>query len=290
GDFLYFCPREKSIPFISHRSPLASTTNFTDNDPVGPHFEWGYGYRFGFGHYFCNHHWDVALNWTHFHGYTRQSRGSMGNTTDGRFPIWSTGPSTTANDYVLSGKMHWSLHMDLVDMEFGRTWKPSIFTLRPYVALALGLVDQEFDLQYKGGVFAGGIDYVDMRNNYVGGGVKVGFNPRMKLSGGWNLYAKGSFAGYYGTFHVHQEENFNLDRRLNQHRHLNRVAWVSDVEGGLMWTSSPKGDKTSFTLRLGWEYLVLFHQNVLQRGVYREGFHNRNLQMQGGVASFEFDF
>ncbi len=290
GDLLYWIPREKSISFLNKEMDVFTTNDFTQSARIFPEFEWDFGYRFGIGHLFADQKWDVSLNWIHYKAFSDQHKGSFNEAFVGMFPIWSIADDIIAGDYVSFGKMHWTMKLDLIDLKFARDLKFGRFNLKPFVSLTTGWIDQDFDIEYTGGIFQSGIDYIEMKNNYWGMGPSVGIDPRLYLGAGWSIYANAAISMLIGSFDVHQEETYLLSERLDHHRHRTRLAWISDLGIGFLWKTLFMHERYALSFKLGWEYQVLFHQNQLKTGEFHLVSHNRDLQLQGGTFSTRFDF
>lgn len=290
GDLLYWLPREKSIAFLTEKQDVFTTDDFTEAGKIFPHFEWDFGYRLAIGHFFANQKWDVSLNWTHYHAFSEQKRGDANDPFVGMFPIWSIGDDIIAGDYVTFGKMHWKLHLDLIDLKFARDFTWGRFVLKPFASLTAGWINQDFDIQYTGGIFVSDIDYVEMKNNYWGMGPTVGIDPRLYLGAGWSIYGNASISMLMGSFNVHQEETYLFTQRLDRKAYPFRLAWISDLGIGLLWKQLFCNDRYALSFKAGWDYLVLFHQNDLKQGEFHLVSHDRDLQLQGGVFSARFDF
>ncbi len=290
GDAFYFLPREKSIAFLTKQQDIFITDDFTKAGRVFPSFDWEFGYRLAIGYLFAHQKWDVSFNWTHYHAFSHQQRGDPENAFIGMFPIWSIGSDIISGDHVSFGKMHWKLHLDLLDLKFTRDFTFNRFILKPFASLTAGWVNQAFDIEYAGGIFLSDFDRVKMKNNYWGMGPTVGVDPRFYLGAGWSLYANAAISMLLGSFHVHQQETYLFAKRFDRHAFPFHLAWISDLGIGILWKTLFSHERFALSFKLGWEYLVLFHQNALKQGEFHLVSHNRDLQLQGGVFSTRFDF
>lgn len=290
ADALYWLPREKSIAFLNQKQDVFTTDDFTKAGKIFPNFEWDFGYRLGIGHLFSDQKWDLSLNWTHYHAFSHQQRGDPTDSFIGMFPIWSIGEDIIAGDHVSFGKMHWKLHLDLIDLKFARDFTLGRFGLKPFISLTAGWINQDFDIQYTGGIFVSGIDYIDMKNNYWGMGPTVGIDPRFYLGAGWSIYGSASICMLIGSFNEHQDETYLFSQRTHHQAHPFHLGWISDLGVGLSWKYLIYDNRYALTFKAGWEYLVLFNQNDLKQGQFHLVSHNRDLQLQGGTMSFRFDF
>ncbi len=134
---------------------LYTTADVTQEPMVNPNFQWDFGYRLGFGYIFNKRTWDVAVNWTLILMLLYQKRSNNGDLGFGMFPVWSLADDILPVDWVAKSKMDWKLHLNLLDIDFGRAFVlRKVFFLRPFAGLRLAWINQDVDITYKGGIFA----------------------------------------------------------------------------------------------------------------------------------------
>ncbi len=211
ADLLYFLPHEKSIAMTNKDTDLFTTADVTEEPVVDPHFKWDFGCRVGLGYLFSDHQWDVALHWTHFNTHTTQHRSTHGNIGLGMFPIWSLSDDILPFDFVTKAKMRWNLNLNVLDLDFGRSFSwGKVFFLRPFAGLRAAWIYQHMHVEYGGGIFANGLNFnmlnlaalestfgkdnIAMRNNFFGIGPQLGIEPQVNLGKGFRLY--GSACGH----------------------------------------------------------------------------------------------
>jgi hypothetical protein len=302
ADLLYFFPEEDSIAMTNKQTDLFTTADVTQKDVVDPNFHWDPGYRLGFGYVFRNSCWDMALLWTHFNTDIHQHRSNHGDIGKGMFPIWSLSDDILPYDWVANAKMKWKLRLNLLDLDFGRSfaWKKTFF-LRPYIGLRSTWIDQDIDVQYGGGIFANGLnlpaldstfgtDTIDMDNDFWGIGPIVGLEPQINLGKGFRIYGAASGAVNYGYFDVDQKETYLTTTRFHLDRQLNRFSWIFDAAAGIMWKTFLKEERYALTFGVGWEYHIFFDQVKLKKDEFGLVSHNRDLTLNGIDVSLQFDF
>ena len=302
ADLLYFLPDEGSIAMTNEKTDLFTTANVTQEPVVEPHFEWDFGYRIGFGYIFADRKWDVALNWTHFNTHSTQHRSTHGDIGLGMFPIWSLSDDILPYDWVANAKMHWNLNLNLLDLDFGRSfcWG-KVFFLRPFIGLRAAWIYQHINVEYGGGIFANGLnlpaldstfgqDDITMKNNFFGIGPQLGIEPQINLGKGFRLYGSACGTADYGFFDVHQKEIYLKNIRYDRDRYPNGFRWILDASAGILWKTFCSKNRFALTFQLGWEYHIFFDQVELKADDFGLVSGNRNLILNGVDFSARFDF
>lgn len=302
ADLLYFLPKEKSIVLTNENTNLFTTANVALQPDVETDFKWSFGSRVGFGYLFSNGLWDMTINWTRFHTSAQQCRSTQGNIGLGMFPIWSLADDIIPFDWVSTAKMHWNLTLNLVDLDFGRSfsWRDQFF-LHLLMGIRVALIDQDLDVRYGGGIFANGLnlaalgstfgyDSIDMKNNFWGFGPRLGIEPQLNLSKGLRLYAMACVTPDYGFFDVHQKEIYLQSIRYQRNCSNNGFRWMIDAAGGILWKTFCRERRYALTFALGWEYHIFFDQVELKGDRFGLVSDNRNLSLNGLAFSACFDF
>lgn len=290
ADLLYWVPKIRSMDYTTKKSDVLVTDNFTRESLVNSDFEWQPGFQAGVGYLFKNTHWDLAFLGTHYHSWTEGSRSTHDNQLEGMFPIWSLSSDTLPGDYVTFAKIKGRLTFNRLLFQGGYYFEVNRrFVIRPWVGLEVASLKQHYDVEYQGGIFSSGTDYIHLKNNFWGAGPQAGIYPWLYLGQGWNLFGKASFSWLYGCFKVNQRETYlNNVRYSSDHDFLNGSI-STDTEAGIEWKCLFYHGKFSFATKLSWEYLVYFRQNQMKRDPYNK-LSAGGVQMQGAVLSILFDF
>ena len=287
---LYFVPKIRSMDYTTDTSDVLTTSNFTQKPLIHSDFQWQPGFQVGVGYVMPQTHWDVALKGSHYHSATNGHRSTDGNNLVGMFPVWSLSDQTLPGDYVTSAKIKGKLTFDRVILQGGYFFEVSDrFVVRTSVGLENVFLKQGYHIQYAGGIYSTGIDYIHMDNNCWGVGPQVGVYPWLALGEGFSLSGRGSFSFLCGRFSVKQNETY-LGNELYDSSHTTvRGRWSTDVEAGVQWKHLFFHDQFSFAVRLAYEYLVYYKQNQFDKDAYNK-LHGGGIQIQGGILSVLFDF
>ncbi len=301
ADALFLRPSEDPIVLTNRKTNLFRVNNVSLEPALHTQFRWDFGSRIGFGHTFDDRLWDVVLDWTFYNSDTTKKSSTRGEISEGMFPIWSLSDDIIPYDWVAFAKMHWSLNLNLIDLEFGRAFHWGCFFLRPYAGLRTFWIDQDFNVFYGGGIFANGpdlyamtnnagYDSIHMENDYWGLGPRLGISPQLNLGKGFRLYgnAAGSFEG--GYYHLVQNEVYLMHTRFNLRSHPVRFRWILDAEGGLLWETFIVKEQFALTFKLGWQYFIFFDQFALQKDQFGLVPEDNDLSLNGGAFSARFDF
>lgn len=300
-DLLYWQPWERALVATNGKSDVFTTTDFTKEPVVHPHFDWSLGYRVGVGSLFASCLWDVEASWTHFSSHVSQHRSSDGSAFIGMFPIWSLSDDVIAGDYVFESDLKWKFSINMIDLQFGRCF--TVFhrlDLQPFFGVRSAWIKQHGDVVYQGGMFLIGItqpgislngsDFIKMKNNYWGMGPRVGIAPRFIIGRGFSLNGKAAVSGLYGFFTIRQKETYLDVTRFSYHKHHNRFCWIGDFAAGIQWKTLFCCERYALTFKADWEYQIFFHQFVLKKDDFDLVSSNRDLSMQGVTFSVRFDF
>lgn len=301
ADLLFWTPRENSVVLTNRKTNLFISNDVTLEPALSTHFKWDFGSRVGFGYIFCEDKWDVSVNWTYYTSSTRKRSSNRMEISEGMFPIWSLADDIIAYDWVANGKMHWTLNLNLLDIDFGRNFCWKIFYFRPFAGLRSAWIDQHFNVYYGGGIFANGpdlyamsnnagFDQMHMSNNYWGIGPQLGIEPQMNLGRGWRIYGSASGSLECGFFRLEQKETYLMKTRYYNSRDPFAFRWIFDAAGGFLWETFLCEDRYAFAFKLGWEYHQFFRQFELKKDQFGLVPAGRNLTLKGVIFSGRFDF
>lgn len=301
ADILVMAPHEDAIVLTNHKTNLFEFNDITLQPRLHTRFRWDVGSRIGFGYLFDNRNWDMSINWLRYLSSTQKKSDTRMNIMEGMFPVWSLAQDIIPFDWVEFAKMHWSLDVNLLDLDFGYSFCCSCLFLRTYLGLRSAWIDQDFHVKYGGGIFANGPDLVAMSNNsgydrmkmdnnYWGLGPQIGIEPQLNLGCGFRLY--GNVCGTYeiGYFYLVQDEVYLASTRFHKKREPFKCRGILDAAAGFLWETYIRDGCYALTFKLGWEYHLFFHQFELQRDRFGIVPNHRNLSLNGGAFSGRFSF
>lgn len=242
-DTLYFLPAEDGVSYAIEDSTIKNSD-----------MKWGWGFRFGLAEDFSHDDWQVSLLWTCIP--TQHDTETSGHLT----PIWSNAPQTSTS-FVELAKVHWRLHLGIVDLDLEKKWMVSPYLqLQPHVGVRFASLREKFFVRYKGGsLFPGEEDNMHAKNKFWGVGPEIGINAQWNIWRKWYLVGKSSGALTWGAFYIHQaeQEAKSHPTHFRYHNVFSQAAFLLDFALGFAW----QGD--SLGCHLLWEEHFFPGQNHL---------------------------
>jgi hypothetical protein len=258
-----------------------------------PKFNWNWGFRVGFGYNIPHDHWDILGGYTQYRSATRSEE--KVSSSQALFPSWMTASS----GYVSQARASWNMHLQLGDLEMGRSFAAARWlSLRPFLGVRGAWIYQKYAIEYKGGsaVPTADTDKVSMRNNFWGAGGRLGLNSLWGIARGFSLYGDGSFSLLSGFFHVHQTEYLEKAGTsfLNVSSSPSQLVPIVDLALGFQYDTFFQKKRYHLGLKLGYEFNYFFNQNEFMRFISGgSGFYTRNnsdLTLMGLSCGLRFDF
>jgi len=269
-----------------------------------PKFDWRWGFRVGTGYDLPYDGWDIFSVWTRFHQHTQDqlkrdgdpdpsnSQFSGGGQGDFISPFW-VAQLFASPGLMNQAKALWKLQLDLIDLELGREYFIGKFlSLRPFIGLRNGWINQHFDLSFLTFDFAnnqptviGRRIHVHMKNNFWGIGARGGLNTQWFLGKGISIYGNAAISFLEGHFHtrykLHDEkptattkaigigpggsgvlqEEPSFDDSFVNKNHVHTLVVMADLSLGLRWNKSFSDDRYYLGIWAGYEQNIFFDQN-----------------------------
>ena len=221
-----------------------------------PDMDWDWGFRTGVGYDTILENWSVAATYTRFHTKVFASvRTSSGLVV----PTWQS-----SSDESELGAGVWRLHLDLADMEVGRSFQPAEkVVLRPHLGVRgawiyqKGKVESPNDTvvseqQAKSSFFS---------NNCVGVGLRSGLDSLWGVGRGFSLFGDGALSVLAGYYNIDQKMR-PIQQNLEMVEEGNRVSEgiaTAEMSFGMQYQRSVF-TKSMFVVRLGYEMNYVFNQ------------------------------
>ena len=255
-----------------------------------PHFEWDFGFKVGLAYNSPSDGWDFGVNWTWYRGKANDEVEAEIDDNHSLLPLWSAfAPTQGLTLYATDIETHWSLKLNLIDIELGRQfWTSRLLSIRPHIGLRIAFIDQAFEIDHKGGSYGARVtatspdaaaqiamhNQVDLDNKFHGVGVRGGLDSEWNFGCGWALYANFAAAIVYGRFHVKHDET-NREAQVPHPKHKVLEAEDSfrasrgtlDLALGIQYSALFYDSAYGLTVQLGWEQHMFFDQNQLWRAV-----------------------
>ena len=278
------------------------TTTLYNSSVKNLHFDWDMGFRVGLGYNLPHDGWDLVAGWTWF-----QNK-AHGSSAEGDGTLYSANPYTPAESSALSydsSRAHLNLKLNMIDLDLGREFFVSKWmTLRPFMGLRTGWINQSFHASYVGPSPATDISSIFARatNKYWGLGLHTGMNTQWGLGSGFSLFGNGAFSILNGFFKVTDYEKTNYTSGVSNDNISNQDGFrvgrvIAELAMGLRWDTMCANDHCHFGIQGGWEQLMFFGQNQFKHftgsntsnaGAY---FANQgDLTFQGWTISARLDF
>lgn len=324
GDFeitaslLYWKANEDGLEYAVKTSPIdgffpQTDTTLIDAHYLNPHFDWNFGYKIGLGYYSSCDGWDYQLLWTHYDGKAgAHNQATVGSDT--LLFLWSNFRKAPNDPPVVNSiSSNWSLDLNLVDLELGRTyWNSRLLNLRPHIGLRLAYLDQDLSLFQSGGVFAEATppvnDEVEIDQDCKGVGPRFGLDSFWSLGCGFSLYGNFAFSLLYSRYHVNYDESTRevtgshaKSKILDLEESFRNNFLAADFSLGIQYLSLLCDCDYVLSVALGWESQLFLNQNQMWR-IVATGFSGDpstdnsyqqsrgDLSTQGWTLKVVFDF
>jgi hypothetical protein len=255
-----------------------------------PQFEWDFGFKLGLGYFLPQNRWDISLKLTHFHTHTDALLHANGKKM--LYPIWITEPAPLSADAI---KMHWRLHLGLIDALIGKKVHPGAHViLYPQCGLRYAIARQKFNLEYQGRMFLPEREEsVRMKNKFSGIGPYGVLGIQYPFASCFSLCASGGLSAVYGEFYLHEDEDLTIGhvKLLGLLHTFRRLAVIADGSVFLRGQKAWEKTKKRLTIQIGWDAVLLFKQNRLIRFFETSPIDNPgNLGLKGWQWGILFDF
>ncbi|NGX59819.1 MAG: hypothetical protein KR126chlam3_00976 [Chlamydiae bacterium] len=263
---------------------IEQLNNLINAEYETPNFKWDFGFKVDLGYNTTCDGWDFGVTWTWYRGKANDHIEAEFDDNHTLLPLWSAfSPTAGSVLYATDIETHWKLQLNLIDFELGREyWTSKYLSFRPFIGLRIAYLEQSFEIQHKGGSFLENIgmgqsqdafnNEVDLDNDFKGVGLRAGFDTVWNFGCGWGLYGNLAAAIVYGRFSLDHDEE--IRRASSPHDkikileteesfHASRA--MLDLALGIQWASLFCDCQYGFTVQLGWEHHLFFHQNQLWR-------------------------
>ncbi|MBI2743773.1 MAG: hypothetical protein HYX48_07655 [Chlamydiales bacterium] len=268
-------------------------------------FNWDFGFRVGAGRNLEYDQWDTQLNWTWFRTEAHKEIHLLPEFISIAGKILITEeihPEFFAADlgsnFAESAKIRWSILFNMFDWELGRTfWVSKGLSLRPFIGLKGGWIDQSIHVNYKNLIIANAFTSSSakeqVKNNFWGIGPVGGVNTKWKLRNFGthfpSLFGDFSIATLWGTWSCSDVYKETTGKRVSVHTR-NSTLGALMLRGflGTGWDVDIKKGRSHFSTRVGYEMQLWVNQlRVATSQLVR--LHG-DLTLQGVTLNCRFDF
>ncbi|NGX45598.1 MAG: hypothetical protein K940chlam2_00754 [Chlamydiae bacterium] len=312
-----------SVPPNATLPQVQRLNNLIDAEYLNPNYKWDFGFKAGLAYNSTHDGWDLGIMWTWYRGSASNHVEAESDDNHTLIPLWSAwnNPPIPSTLYASDIETHWSMRLNLADVELGREfWISKYLTFRPHIGLRFATIDQNYKINHKGGSWATRTvtpqlalnNEVNMSNDFCGVGARGGLNTVWNLGRGFAFTGNTALSIVYGRFKIKHDEwdrvtlsPHDKERVLETEDHFRASRAMTDLTLGLQW-STPFGQQCQygFTLGLAWEHHMFFDQNQLWRvnsmdGIDSNGsptienvYYQRrgDLDTQGWTVTVQFEF
>ncbi len=266
---------------INALNELLELNNLIDAEYKTPDFKWDWGFKVGLGYNTTCDGWDFGVVWTWYRGKANDHIEAEIDDNHTLLPLWSArAPLVGFIPYATDIETHWKLQLNLIDIELGREcWTSKYLSFRPFVGLRIASIEQNYEIHHKGGnwtqVFfetSAFNNKVDLENDFKGVGLRAGFDTVWNFGCGWGLYGNFAASIVYGRFSLdHDEEDrdafspHDKIKILETEESFRASRAMLDFTLGIQWAALFCDCQYGFTVQLGFEQHLFFHQNQLWR-------------------------
>lgn len=300
--FAWFASEESSAVWIDIINIGDNSSSFTAQDLK---FNWNVGFRAGAGYNLEYDQWDTQLYWSYFRTKAHQNielSPEFIPVIDGVLVTEEIHPEFFAADlskiFAQSAKIRWTLLYNMVDWELGRNyWVSRSLSLRPFVGLKGGWINQAILVQYNNLIIASAPTEISAReyvkNDFWGIGPAGGINSKWKLRHFCThfptLFGDFSAATMWGTWHCSDLYHDTTGEQISVNTR-NTALGALMFRGflGIGWDVDFNRGRSHFATKLGYEMQLWVNQlRVATSQLVR--LHG-DLTLQGVTFNCRFDF
>lgn len=280
----------------------SNTSSFAPQDLA---FNWDFGFRLGAGHNLKYDGWDTQFYWTWFRTEAHESKrvfpefipiaGSVLVTAEIRPEFFA---ASLSGDTAERAHIRWALLFNMFDWELGRSyWVSRGVSLRPFIGLKGGWIDQSIHLKYNNLIIASAPTTNSakehLKNNFWGIGPTFGVNTKWKLRNFGrhfpSFFGDFSAGALWGTWICSDAYGETTGKKVSVHTR-NSLLGALMLRGflGLGWDVDLQKGKSHFGARLGYEMQLWLNQLRLSTSQLIR-LHG-DLTLQGVTLNCRYDF
>lgn len=274
----------RNFVFVPVVNPLPEEidelNNLVNDDFERPKSKWDLGYEIAVGYRGGCDGWDLNILWDHFCVNSAFEIDAEVEDNQTLVTLLSAfAPAQGGVTYARGIDTEWKVQLDLVDFELGRAlWVGERLTFRPFVGVRYARIDQDYDLEHKGGSWSPRMNptqdalsgLVHFDNFFHGAGLRSGLNTSWNLNCGFGFYGDLAASLLFGSFKVSHDEKtrmvanpFTKETVLDSEYKFRASRAIFDVGLGVQWLGHFCGDCYSLLAKLGWDMHFFAHQNQM---------------------------
>lgn len=326
GSFTYWQPIQENMDLgivSNNTGPVFGIFPYGINgNVVNPNFGYKPGFKVGLGVDLDHDDWDTCVQYTWFRGTGTTTTSLVPNTRTVLFPTWSIPIVEVFGEVVTYSfaSQTWSLHMDLLDWEIGRSYyMGNKLSFRPFFAARAAWIRQNLD-----------VSYIDERINFAVSnnrsvfiskishswavGPRAGINSNWNIGNGFRLFGNAGGDILFTQYTKLLSEEIPLEgtdapphlfsaspaqipgyTKIVKQKDLNCFRTHLNLELGFGWGSYLANNRWHIDLSAGYEIQVFFDQNMFRHfsnanQLANSQSPNGNLYLHGATGTLRLDF
>lgn len=253
GEFLYWTAYQHDFSPANRPSSVLTTTNFLSNNIDLPSYSFKPGYRLsGFYDVFFG---EIGARFTSYQGRLRERFNT--SSLEGFYPLFTLWNDKLPNDYTRFSFIQGNIDLWIIDAFAVFNLLAEDILLYPKLGVRNLWINQNYDVTYDGGTFAGGTDILYRSTQFYGVGPQAGATGFLQLFGNFFLTGEALFTWYVGTYKDFQSETFLGLVLTNQKRSNTLGRFSVDLQGGLEWVGSFFNDRLLTGLTVGGDWIFI---------------------------------
>lgn len=284
ADFIYWKVWQGGMAYAS--TGFGDQNNLiTDRGRIfEPDFQGEPGFRIGVGVNLAHDGWDLLLQYTWIHSGI-EDRVSRDINDEQVQLLWPFAPVNFFSGFH-AARADWDIHMNVLDLEWGRSYYVSRFsTLRPFFGLKGLRSDQDYKVRYWS---TDSVETMDATMDVWGFGIRVGLDTAWYFAQNWAFYGDMALSAAWTRFDSKRKDHVDEAVVLNSRYKQYGMTPILELQAGLRWEMWFSDDNYHTAIQVGWEEQVWWDFNRLIDLASRGPLGN--LDFQGLTLRFRFDF
>jgi hypothetical protein len=254
-------------------------------------FDWAPGFRVGLGYNMHHDQWDTQITYTWFQ--TQTTAHAHGSVTSAFLAA-----RLSLLEPFKTGKVNFNIHYNMFDWDLGRSFLVSrSLSLRPFIGAKGGWINQTIHATWTIPDFLGlGSLYSaqeDVKNNFRGGGPKLGVNGKWILGNikrhVFSIVSTAAAAYMWGNWKLQDKFIDSLSTQTSiPMGKRNFGALMLQALAGLGWDFNFDNNRSHFALKASYE--IQDWLNHFQVFTNTSGTQNSDLILQGLTLDLRLDF
>ncbi|HEY4254832.1 MAG TPA: Lpg1974 family pore-forming outer membrane protein [Chlamydiales bacterium] len=257
ADVLYWTAFEGGTDFAYTTATAPSMTGSV----YATRFDWDAGYRLGVSYSWPQDNWDLTALVSQVNPVSQVGKAVQAPLNIN--PVLGSGDFTTGTN----ASEHWDLKFLALDLELGRSYFVSRYLyLRPHFGARGAWIHQKATGQFATATQA---EAVQLRNDFDGGGLRLGLDTKWFFDNHWNMSLASSVSTLYGHFKVGNQRNiFTSATGIKTYTSdevgsVNRIVPAAQMALGAGWETAFACDRNYISFNVLYELNYWWRQNQL---------------------------